>query len=349
MQTAPAAPVSSEKASAGPKAASGCETYYDRVRQAADPLDEAAASISAARCVLVERCAEPLSFLLHGDADRCVQLAAHAAEAKRLLNEATTTLAKVELGDDVMFELESCIEQLLAFAEMFAALADTPNAPDEKGRKQLMDACIGLSLFLDDPRAGVVEASRLWQGAAYRRAGRPDRALQVLRPALTTPKSPRIGLLARVERCRALADRKEYAAALALAARLARRAEVWFEAEDDRVRQRAVDTLRLLRVELLRQWARQLRDDGHEDRAKQAEADAGQFLGEDDWPAAVERRVILDASVTELPTCEERMAARTTTAASDEMDDAEEDDAPPEREEHSDEESEGFQKPDGAY
>lgn len=313
-----AAPTPSDPTSRESDPAPPCLEQIDRVRRSVDHLDELAARLAAARCILVERCAAPLTKVLYADALKPSEssssgsASADVAEALRYLVEAEAALpgpALSELDEEVRHELETCIEQLRAFAEMFAALLETsPESSAEQHRSRLIEACAGLSQFLDDPRGGVVDASRLWQGAAYRRAGRPDRALQVLRPVLAAPRASRLGLMARLERCRALADRGEYAAALALAGRVARRVEGWFEKESAPVRQQAVDAVRFVRVELYRMWAEKLRADGQEGRAEDADEAAARHLGDDTWPVDAGRRLALHESISDLPVCESRMS-----------------------------------------
>ncbi|MFQ5429057.1 MAG: hypothetical protein ACE5E1_02000 [Phycisphaerae bacterium] len=126
----------------------------------------------------------------------------------------------------------------------------------------------------EQQKPDVVRSAKLWQAAAYRRAGRPDRALQLLAPGLAATSCDRIGFLARIERCRALADGGRYVAALSAALRLGARVEDWFKNEDAATRKRARNTLLAIRVETFKRWAADLRKNGDTDSADRAEVDA---------------------------------------------------------------------------
>jgi hypothetical protein len=227
-----------------------------------------------ARCIIVIECAPLLSTLLTEGAQSGEALAERAAAGTRQVNQAAVLLKELnENGDSSNAEeLGQQIELLQAFAQVFAALAAAGDA--EASKERLIDACGGLAMYLDDSEKEVAESAKFWQGVAYRRAGKPDRALEVLRPVLTTPASVRIGFLARLERCRALADRGEFVAALALATRLAARVDSWFDDEDEMSRKQAGECVRRLRVKLQRDWAARLRADSRPDRADEAEAQA---------------------------------------------------------------------------
>jgi hypothetical protein len=136
-----------------------------------------------------------------------------------------------------------------------------------------------LAVYLDDSSMAVVESTRLWVGHAYRRAARPERSLQVLRPIISAPVSRRIGFLARIERCRALGESGNQAAGIALCQRLGARVEAWFAEEDEATREKAADTVRLVRAELLRGWAEKLRAAGEDDSADQALSKAEELVG----------------------------------------------------------------------
>jgi len=106
-----------------------------------------------------------------------------------------------------------------------------------------------------------------------------------------------------MERCRALGDQGDHAAAVALNLRLSARVDAWFEEADPTTRRQAADSVRWVRIELLRDWARRLKEDGLEDRATEAEEDANRLLGSGPWPPGSDRWLSLGPPIAELPEC----------------------------------------------
>lgn len=280
-----------------------CDESLKTIESSADAADRAVARVSAAHCILVRACGEPLSRLLADSKDEAARQEV-SGQSRRALGLLEQTLAEVEKAipdQEARIALVDCIEYLRGFGELFEALAGDPG--DSGMRERLSEAGIMMAIFLDDGEAGIVESARFWLASADRRAGRPDRALQVLRPVLSAWTSNRMGLLGGLERCRALADQRRYAAALALASRIATRVEGWFAGEDEALRAKAMDTVRFERYALLAAWADWLEDRGQADRAAQAREQAAKVLGGDGWPVAADRRLALDATIAGLPDC----------------------------------------------
>lgn len=264
-----------------------CAHLEDLTDSAVAPLDQAGAGIAAAQCILVIRCAPPLSAKCCGAASKedAEELALNAERALALLDRASAALAQAgdEPGLDTIRGLEDRIDLLRALGEVFLALSAAPESPNAERR--LIRACNGLAVYLDEENPKIVESAKLWLGAAYHAAGRPDRALLVLRPSLTEPADPRIGFMGRLLRARALGDRGDYVAGLALCSRLSARAKVWFAAEGPAAQEEARDAVRYTRVELLRAWAQGLRSAGQAERADAAAAEAKRLIGSDPHPS----------------------------------------------------------------
>lgn len=268
-------------------------------------------SIETARCILSTACSDSLTHELCGAAESDEGLREDAARALACLDRAEAALGRMHTTAEAD-EARECIEMLRSFAKVFRALGAAPaTGPSRDG---LLAACSDLAGYFDDSRIGIAESAKLWQGVAYRRAGRPDRALQVLRPAISVPASRRIGLWARLERCRALADQGDYAEALAMNLRLSVRVDAWFEDEDPTTRRQAVDSIRWVRIELLKRWGEHLKQNGQTERAAEAEADADRMLGSDSWPVEPDRWLGLGPPVADLPDCLAATTSRPTTA-----------------------------------
>lgn len=281
-------------------ASSPCASVERATKAATGAAGKARAHIAAAKCALVLECAAPLSAELVGTGGSGVRMEGMVDRGLNHLVEATKALQR--LPDDFDLEerqtLEDRIEMLRAFAAMFAVLAEADGS--EEAKKRLTDACINLAIYVDDANPGVVDSAKLWQGAAYRRAGRPDRALQLLLPVLgTSPEGP-VAFLARIERCRALADRGQYVSALSLSMKLDARIESWFEQEPKETRKKAADTIRWIRVDIHRRWAAALRAKGNEVRAKAAERRAREILGKDAFPPPSDRWLNLNETIAGL-------------------------------------------------
>jgi hypothetical protein len=262
---------------------------------AGDPFRQVEAWLATAGCILVKQCAAPLSIEWSGSSDAKKALADRSAAAIRCLDRVSALLEGTHADAEALWRARDRLEMLRAFAEVFASLARTEGSDESSQR--LLVACNGLAPYLDDANPAVVESAKLWTGLAYRRAGRPERALQVLRPIITAPSSRRIGFLARIQRCRALGQAGEHAAGVALCLRLSARVAAWLADEDEATKRKAVDTVRFVRVGLLRDWAEALREQGEIDRADAAAAEAQKLLGDDAYPPAPDAWLNLGESI----------------------------------------------------
>jgi tetratricopeptide (TPR) repeat protein len=231
------------------------------------------AQCNSVQRILSEECAGPLGRELCGDSGALAELARKGRDALKLIVDTRKLLNKEPVSEDASTEhVQEQLDRLEQFGEVFACLGELEDS--EEARKKLIGACGGLAAYLDDPNPAVVEAAKLWQGVAYRRAGRVDRALQVLRPVLTKPADAETGFWLRVERCRALADRGDTAAGIALCLRLEKRVVDWFDEDQKEQRIAAQNTLRQLRANLWKRWSQQLKTAGKIKDADEAATEA---------------------------------------------------------------------------
>jgi len=276
-----------------------CERFAAALPEGATPAERCHAELLIARCLIVSRGAAPLSALWHGETTS-PELADVTRAAAVHLDAAAEALERLpdETPAEIVYAFERRLNLLRSFHAMFAALA-AGHATEEQ-RRALIDACHALAVYQDAERPGVIAAAKLWQGVAYRRAQRSDRALQVLRPRLGEPTPPAIGLMLRLERCCALADAGEYVAALALSQRLSGRMEGWFDGQPTDEAIRAAGAIRRVRVMLLDGWAVALEADGKTEVAAKVrgQADLIRDPTADDSPAY--GRLTLHASIADL-------------------------------------------------
>lgn len=214
----------------------------------------------------------------------------HLDAADRLLDEVES---KNKDADTV--ELRRRSELLRAFGQAFSALSESTES--EESRQRLIDACGELAPYVDDDNKQVSESAKLWQVVAYRRAGKTDRALQVARPVLSPPATPPIGLYLRIERCRALAEKGDYVAAISLGARIAARVESWFEGGDESRRAAVIGMVKALQADLYREWAERLRADGNAERAEAAAEESRKATPRDESSVSL----VLDEAIAGIP------------------------------------------------
>lgn len=277
-----------------------CTALIESAERQSEPIARAHAFILAARCLIVNGCAAPLSAELCWSARPDPSLGKLARRAEECLATAEKSLdaAGASVDEAVVRRLSDRLEMLRSFARLFSAMADV-DASSEDSRARLIDACVGISTYLDDPIPGVSQSARLWQGVAYRRAGRPDRSLQILWPAIGQLSSNRVDFFARIERCRSLADQKRYVAALALAVKLEEHLDECMKTAD--VREQAADSLRWARIIIYRRWSETLRAEGKKQRARSAESSAAELKGGDPDPLPSERWLRLTETIAGLP------------------------------------------------
>ncbi len=185
-------------------------------------------------------------------------LLAAVRRAQQQLDDASRELAKLAASES-RDALEVQRDQLTSFVNLFASLGELTQTP--ASRQRVVAACGELATLFDVEDKRIAESAKLWQGAAYRRAGRSDRALQVLRPVLARPASPAAGFWARLERARALCDEKRFAAGAALCLRIESLSADWFkDAPEDVAAARR--TAQQVRAAILAQWAKDLESRG---------------------------------------------------------------------------------------
>lgn len=243
--------------------------HLDRVRGG---LPEAEVRVALANWYVAEPAARPATRLLLGleTTDDRRAIVAAAEKASEHIERARQLLEEVEPQADEDKRLKRRLLQMsdtvAAFVELFGAVRlgpDTDEATAETWRK----AGRGLAVARESLEPQVAAAAQLWQAYALDRAGRRERALEVLAPALAKPEELPYDLLSRLLRMRLVADSGEYAAAVGLLARMEWALNDWMDNRDQR-RNNARRLVGLLRHKIVTTWLRHLRD------AEQVEAAA---------------------------------------------------------------------------
>ncbi|MCK6484929.1 MAG: hypothetical protein L6R00_12440 [Phycisphaerae bacterium] len=236
----------------------------EEVQTAPNDAARSDAALRAAALLLSRRCEPALSRMLQGIAspEDGRTLTANAEEARRLLAARPVSQpasAPANTTDNTEPSIADDAEYLAALADALAAVGESPSidaSADEAVRGRLTAAATIIAPYLDDARPAAAGLARLLQATCYRRAGRADRATEVLGTGGGPDAILPYEVFARLEYCRALADQGYHVAALALAARLETGASVRIPLEH---RTAAVQSFRKLRMELWRAWSEQLR------------------------------------------------------------------------------------------
>lgn len=229
--------------------------------------------IADAHEILVVEIAPDLSRELAARNDDPERLIRAVAEALEKLQRASSDLKDRPADDASRRRLLEHRALLDAFGRAFRAIAAAPAShshdshaagvastrpaaatrPD--AHAALLEQCSDLAIYLDDARPGVVDSARLWLAVAYRRAGRPDRADQVLGPLLGGERPSRIEYWAALNKCLALAEQGRFVAASAAALRVGKRLEKWFPDDDAVERDQARRALTWVQQLIREQWA----------------------------------------------------------------------------------------------
>ena len=286
-----------ESPSAPPPDTEPCLKARAELSTARTPEMRQAATVRLAECLLSIAAAKPLSMELMGDASGRRRLLATADEALSLLRSDAAQAAG-DRSTEHQQALRERIDMLRAFATTFRAIA--ANDESDASKSALMTACVELAIYTDDADRQIATSAKLWQAAAYRRAGRADRTLQMMWPALARNDGSIADFFARLERCRALSDAGRHVASATLAIKIEGRIDEWLSDESQDVRRAARGSVRQIRAEITDRWADALKADGHDEDAASARASAGQLRREtlrDNDPA-----LILDTAVADMTT-----------------------------------------------
>jgi tetratricopeptide (TPR) repeat protein len=270
--------------------------FHTAVEQAKTPEDKASAYVALAQDILVSRCAPGLSALVCCPDASNTELSVLVDEALAAAQSAGKLADGKDVSPDAQLSIKERAELLDTFGKLFRAMTNS-SMEAALSRDALLDACGDLAGYFDDPNDAVVESAKFWQGAAYRRAGRADRALAVLRPAIAAPEARRLGLLGRLQRCLALGDKQNYDAAIALCLKLEARVDAWFEDESPAEQKKAQDSARWVRITLLRGWSEQLKKAGEAKHANELIAEADKLLAGDPYPPPPERWLGFSATI----------------------------------------------------
>lgn len=157
---------------------------------------------------------------------------------------------------DWLAEATHRLGTLGVFAHVLQAYLLPGEGPD--AREAARRASLRLAVLLEDNRPHVAAAANLWQASLRARESDPSRALSVLGLVLSRPPPGTLpfSFFARLLRCRILASRGGYAAALALLTQLEDRSETWMATETDRAD--ALRAITFVEVQVLRDWYAQL-------------------------------------------------------------------------------------------
>ncbi len=250
-------------------AADPCREARSRIETANTPEKRQISTIQLAECLLSRATAPHLTAELLGNPSHRESLRAIVAEATALLE---SDAAKGSHLDDRVAAQEDAsrerVEMLRAFATTFLAMAT--NDESESSKSALTSACIELAIYTDDPDQQIASAAKLWQAAAYRRAGRADRTLQMMWPALGRSTGSTTDFFGRLERCRALTDAGRYVAAAALTIKIEGKIDEWMIDHSADVRRQARRTARVIRADVYDRWSNALKRDGSLERAAEA-------------------------------------------------------------------------------
>lgn len=184
------------------------------------------------------------------------------SSAKSLLAYAEGRLSELSKRDRKAFKAR--ISLLRRFDAVFAAISAAPSTSSQPDVADLNDAAADLAEYLDDPNAALAESARLWQAAAYWRAGNTERALKTLRPIVSDPVHPRIGFVSRLFRVRLLALSGQPAAALADSSRIADRVDRWFTGYSEETRESARSAVREMQIAIYESWKARLSGESDE-------------------------------------------------------------------------------------
>lgn len=225
--------------------------WKTRIESAGDDRQKCAAAVTAAQKLVREQHAAAFGDWLLGVIDRPPGRSEDEI-AEALLAHADGLVVNLPERDRKL--IKARIAAIRRFDAVFAAISTTPAATTQPDASSLNDAAGELAEYLDDPNAALAESARLWQAAAYWRAGNSTRALKILRPIVADPAHPRIGFVSRLFRVHLLAESGQPAAALAHCTRIADRVDRWLESESEETRESAHAAVRAMQLKIYEDW-----------------------------------------------------------------------------------------------
>ncbi len=198
-----------------------------------------------------------LDLTLPGDNEQVLE---NVRRAQALLTESRTDTDRPGTADGTR---RDDIEALEAFARAMESVFAAGEGDAEVAERDL--ASIRLAVLLEDDRADVATAARLWRAALLRRLDRHDRILALLPEPLAglSAEGRRFDFYARLLRARSIADLGGYAAACTLLLQVEDKCDEWFAATPD-----AADARRAamaVRCRVLRLWADSLDPATHQE------------------------------------------------------------------------------------
>lgn len=257
-----------QKLLAGPDVSEEAESVRGElqavVKAAQGPLTAATAHAALANWYLSAPTGRPATRWIMGVAttEDLEALAKAAKSAQEQLTEAAAQLKKADEADDANStrgrrrRLKANIASLKAFAgAMAAASLDVSKTAT---RDTWADVAGELAESRESDQLELASAATLWQAMAWELAGRRERALTTLPGAIAKVERP-CDFLARILRCRILAESGQPTAALALAAQIRFSIDDWYKEERLRERRLRKRLVALLELKVGRDWAKDLR------------------------------------------------------------------------------------------
>lgn len=229
---------------------------YDTAAAAAAFPEQLVQYELAAANLILARATEPFvsRWLLGlGDPEDEPALRAALAEARERLDQVTEWLeGGAEVGSEQQGAYRSDLETLRSFSTALNAVWSADDGPEALKARRL--GAVHLAVLLEHERKDVASAALLWQAVLYQQMDRSDRAFRLL-PLATKPIDPEaqtFQLLARLLRCRLVANRGGYAVACSLLLQLEERIHEWLER--DPARDDAIHAAMLVRRQILEHW-----------------------------------------------------------------------------------------------
>jgi hypothetical protein len=219
------------------------------------PLEQASVELAMANWLLAVPTASPATRWLLGlpEGDDLERIHESARDAQVHLARARKLLGPEEPeAKERWRELRSAASLLDAFATLMFACADKPSS--DTYRDACESAASGLGTARESERQIVAASAMMWQAHAFSLADRTERALSTLPDALAKPELLPYDFMARLLRCRILAESGESPAAIALTMRIREVSEDWFPQQDNQAIQARVRLVGVLQARLTREW-----------------------------------------------------------------------------------------------
>lgn len=237
------------------------EEFEKRIARRPAGLDKAAARLQLANWWLATPTSSPATRWLLGfdsKADR-ETISAAGKSAREQIEQAMTELDQVKKDnlDDAGRRRKRDLQNEADVLDAFGAVFEMANRPAEgdEAQAQWKKVSRGLAVARESEKADLAAAALLWHVFTLDKAGNRDRAMEALPDGMARPERLPYDIIARLLRGRLLANAGEYAASVALAARVQTQTKAWIDsAQREKVRRLAA----LLQHEVTDQWIEEL-------------------------------------------------------------------------------------------